>query len=173
MLLPPRRLGILRLLSVASWLLLLVTWVMSVYAYSRLPQDMALWKSFWVKDVLWTKKSPVFFVYPVAQTVIFFAIWSLARAFFFQMSGLEKEKPASSRDEEVEVRLLDLKKETISLVLIFFNLILIHLQTSLVLLSHRLVSGINLFYVGMLFAVLLILIPYYAVRRRMLLRALY
>jgi hypothetical protein len=52
-------------------------------------------------------------------------------------------------------------------------LVFIHLQTSLVLLSHRLGGGVNQFYLAMLLAVLLILIPYYAIRRRLLLRTLY
>jgi len=110
-------------------------------------------------------------VYPVAQTVFFLAIRFGAGAFFFRVHGQGKRAMVVSQ-EEVERRLLDLKKETLFLILIFSSLVFIHLQTSLVLLSHRLVSGVNAFYLGMLLAVLLILIPYYAVRRRMLLRSL-
>jgi len=168
---PRRRLATLRLLAFSGWLLLAVGWGMSLYAYARLPQEVALWQSFWVKKVLRGEKSLLFFVYPVAQTVFFLAIRFGAGAFFFRVHGQGKRAMVVSQ-EEVERRLLDLKKETLFLILIFSSLVFIHLQTSLVLLSHRLVSGVNAFYLGMLLAVLLILIPYYAVRRRMLLRSL-
>jgi len=170
-LVPRRRPGTLRLLALAGWILLAVAWGMSIYAYGRLPQDMALWKSFLVKEVLRAEKSLLFFVYPIAQAIVFFVIRALAGAFFIRAPGAKRKAEAVGRDEEVEYRLVDLKKETVSLVLIFCNLVFIHLQTSLVLLSHRLASGVNPFYLGMLFAVLVILVPYYAARRRMLLRA--
>lgn len=162
-----------RLLDFAGWLLLAVAWGMSLYAYGRLPEDMALWKSLWVKDVVRVEKSLLFFVYPLAQTVVFFAILALAKVFFLRPLAPRQQVEAAGREVEVQERLMDLKKETVSLVLIFCSLIFIHLQTSLVLLSHRLGSGANLFYLIMLLAVLLILIPYYAIRRRLLLRTLY
>jgi hypothetical protein len=171
--LPRRRPGTLRLLSLASWLLLAVAWGMSLYAYGRLPQDMALWKSLWIKDVLRAEKSILFFVYPAAQTVAFFVLRALAKAFFLRPSRARRNVEDSGREGKVQERLMDLKKETVSLILIFSNLIFIHLQTSLVLLSHRLAAGVNPFYLIMLLAVLLILIPYYVIRRRLLLRALY
>jgi len=163
----------LRLLSLAGWLLLAVAWGMSLYAYVCLPQHMALWKSLWVKDMLRAEKSLLFFIYPFAQTIAFFAIRALAKVFFLRPSEPQRNVEAAGRDMEVHERLMDLKKETVSLILIFCNLVFIHLQTSLVLLSHRLGSGVNPFYLIMLIAVLLILIPYYAIRRRLLLRTLY
>jgi hypothetical protein len=172
--LPPRRRpGTLRLLGFSGWLLLAVAWGMSLYAYGRLPQDMALWKSLWVKDVVRGEKSILFFVYPFIQIIAFFAIRALAKVFFVGPQAPRRNVEAAGRDAELHERLMDLKKETVSLILIFSNLIFIHLQTSLVLLSHRLASGINPFYLAMLLAVLLILIPYYAIRRRLLLRTLY
>lgn len=168
--LPRRRPATLRLLAFSGWLLLAVGWGMSVYAYAHLPPEVALWKSFWVKKVLRGEKSLLFFVYPAAQTIFFLAIRFGAGAIFLRARDQGKKWRGASQ-EEMESRLLDLKKETLFLVLIFSSLVFIHLQTSLVLLSHRLVSGVNLFYMGMLLAVLLILIPYYAVRRRILLRS--
>ncbi len=172
-LLPRRRRGTLRLLDFAGWLLLAVAWGMSLYAYGRLPEDMALWKSLWVKDVVRVEKSLLFFVYPLAQTIAFFAILALAKVFFLRPLVPRQQVEAAGREVEIQKRLMDLKKETVSLVLIFFSLIFIHLQTSLVLLSHRLAAGADPFYLIMLLAVLFILIPYYAIRRRLLLRTLY
>ncbi|MGQ9672953.1 MAG: hypothetical protein ACUVV5_07440 [Candidatus Aminicenantales bacterium] len=171
-LLPRRRPGALRLLDISGWVLLGVAWTMSVYAYGRLPEEMVLWKSLLVKNILRVEKSLLFFVFPLAQTIFFFVVRALARAFFFRAHDLGQEVGAAGQDKEIGLRLLDLKKETVFLVLIFSSLIFIHLQTSLILLSHRLVSGINPFYLAMLLAILLILIPYYAVRRKMLLRTL-
>ncbi|MDH7513171.1 MAG: hypothetical protein QHH14_09525 [Clostridiales bacterium] len=170
---PCRRPGTLRLLASAGWLLLAITWGMSIYAYRRLPQDMASWTSLWVKDVFRVDKSVFFFVYPLAQTVVLLAIRALAKAYFLRPEAHRLSVEAAGRDLEVQERLIDLKKETVSLIVIFCNLIFIHLQTSLVLLSHRLASGVNHFYLIMLLAVLFILIPYYAIRRRLLLRTLY
>ena len=65
--------------------------------------------------------------------------------------------------------MLDLKKEVTYLALIFFNLIFIHLQTSLILLSHQIGTGINKYYFSMLIIIIFILIPYYHIRRRMIL----
>lgn len=158
-----------RLLGFSGWLLLAVGWGMSIYAYGHLPQEVALWSSFWVRKVLRGEKSLLFFVYPAVQTVFFLTIRFLASAFFLRTRGGRREKEVEG-PETTEGRLLELKRETVSLVLIFSSLVFIHLQTSLVLLSHRLVSGVNPFYLGMLLAVLLILFPYYAIRRRMLLR---
>jgi len=47
-------------------------------------------------------------------------------------------------------------------------LVFIHLQTSLILVSHELAKGINRYYFAMLLAVLLGLIPYYRIRRQIL-----
>jgi len=146
-------------LFLADWLLLGVSWVMSVYAYSRLPQETALWLSLWRGEAVWTEKSLVFFLYPLAQTFFFFLFLFAARFIFFRESRPDKK-----------AHLLDLKKEVIYLALIFINLIFIHFQTSLILLSHRIGKGINWFYFCMLIGVILMLIPYYYTRGKMLLK---
>jgi len=64
---------VLTLLAFASWLLLVVSWVMSVYAYHRLPDEMALWTGLWTSHAAWSAKSLAFFVYPIVQTVCFLA----------------------------------------------------------------------------------------------------
>lgn len=162
------RKNVIALLFFSDWLLLGVSWVMSVYTYARLPQEMALWLSLWKSEVVWTQRSLLFFLFPVAQTIFFFLFWIAARTVFFRTLRLDIMGPGLERDKQV--RLLGLKKEVVYLALIFINLIFIHLQTSLILVSHRIGGGINKFYFIMLIGVLLILIPYYYGRGKMLLR---
>jgi uncharacterized membrane protein len=157
---------VLALLGFASWLLLAVSWVMSLYAYPRLPEKMALWTSILSREVVSGPKSPLFFVYPVLQTVMLLAAFSLARAVFLRAHG--RKPGVSGPDDESGERLLDLKRETAYLGLIFLNLVFIHLQTSLILVSHGLAKGINRSYFGMLLVVLAGLVPYYRIRRQML-----
>jgi uncharacterized membrane protein len=157
---------VLALLAFASWLLLGVSWVMSVYAYPRLPEKMAFWTTVWSTEAVWGERAPAFFVYPIAQTLFFLAFLVLAKVVFFRAPRPDSEDGSSQveRDE----RRLGLKKEVAYLGLIFLNLVFIHLQTSLILISHGLAKGINRFYFAMLLVVLLLLIPYYRVRRQMI-----
>ncbi len=141
---------------------------MSTYAYARLPQKMALWSSLWKGEPVLTEKSLLFFLSPVAQTLFFFAVLLAAKTIFLSKSRPDMMLPGPERMKAV--RFLDLKKEVLYLALIFINLAFIHLQTSLILVSHGLARGINRFYFFMLIGVLLILIPYYYVRGKMLLR---
>jgi len=157
---------VLALLAFASWLLLVVSWVMSVYAYPRLPEKVAFWASVWSAEATRGERSRAFFVYPIAQTFFFLAFLALANAVFFLAPRPDSQSPSSQ--VEGSGRLLDLKKEVVYLGLIFLNLVFIHLQTSLILVSHGLAKGINRFYFAMLLVVLLMLIPYYRVRRQMI-----
>ena len=75
---------VLALLGYASWLLLAVSWVMSVYAYPRLPEKVALWTSVLSSEVARGARSPLFFVYPVLQTVMLLGAFFLAQAVFFR-----------------------------------------------------------------------------------------
>jgi cytochrome b561 len=158
--------SVLKLLGAASWLLLVVSWVMSIYAYPRLPEKMAIWTSFWNREVVRGERAPLFFVYPIAQTLAFLASMVVAKRLFFRAPEPDPETPPSPT--ELGDRLLDLKREVVYLGLIFLNLVFIHLQTSLILVSHELAKGINRYYFVMLVVVLIGIVPYYRVRRRML-----
>jgi hypothetical protein len=153
-------------LAFASWLLLAVSWIMSVYAYPRLPQEVLGWTSLWSGQALWKARSASFFVYPLAQTLFFLVSLVLAKMAFI------KDSPATVSGESSpgrgDRRVIELKKEVTYLGLIFINLVFIHLQTTLILVSHGLAKGINRFYFAMLLVVLVMLIPYYRIRRRML-----
>jgi len=157
---------VLSLLTFASWLLLAVSWVMSVYAYPRLPPEVLSWSSLWSGQTSWRARSLLFFIYPLAQTIVFLAWFVLARAVFIKSGSSTGGGGAATGGGER--RLTDLKKETNSLGLIFINLVFIHLQTTLILVSHGLATGVNRFYFAMLLVVLIMLVPYYRIRRRML-----
>jgi uncharacterized membrane protein len=156
----------LALLAFAAWLLFVLSWVMSVYAYPRLPQTMAAWTSLWKGGAVWEARSVSFFVYPIVQTLIFLSLLALAKKAFSRAARHDVETDSSPGRGERQVS--DLRKEVAYLGLIFVNLVFIHLQTTLILVSHGLASGINRFYFGMLLLVLVLLFPYYRVRRRML-----
>src|SRR4030043_779488 len=107
---------VLALLSFAPWLLLIVSWVMSVYAFSRLPEEVALWTSLWSSHAARSAKSLAFFVYPIVQTVCFLASLVLVKVVFFRAPGLDSEGRLSRNDGNE--RLLGLKREGASLGLI-------------------------------------------------------
>jgi hypothetical protein len=157
-----------RLLSAANWVLLGVSWGMSLYAYRRLQGEMASWPSVWQFNQAMVGKSIAFFLNPVLQTVFFFGFLALAQKIFIQapISPDSADPPGDLRAG----RLRCLKNEVSCLALIFFNLVFIHIQTSRILVSHRLAAGINRTYFIMLLLVLIILVPYYRLRRQIVLR---
>jgi uncharacterized membrane protein len=155
-------------LKFANWLLIVVAWVAALYAYPRLPQKIALWLYSRSQDLLKVRKSLLFFLYPLAQTLFFFGV-----SFFVQKYYLKRRYSATksvSDDGEKRESLLELDKEFLWLALIFFNLIFIHIQTSLVLLSHGMGTGFNPYYFYSIFGILVMLVPYYKVRRKLFLR---
>jgi uncharacterized membrane protein len=156
------------LLRLANYLLLAVSWIEALYAYPRLPQNMPFWLNFFGQEVLKSKKSPCFFIYPLTQTLFILAFLFLMKA--RQFKKFQSENIMMAAHGGIKDRLLDLKKEYVLLSLIFINLIFIHLQTSLILLSHQISHGFNRLYFFSLFAAVLILIPYYRVNRRFLLK---
>jgi hypothetical protein len=157
-----------RLLSAANWVLLGVSWGMSLYAYPRLQGEMASWPSVWQFNQAMVEKSMAFFLNPVLQTVFFFGFLALIQKLSIRaaISPGRAEPPGDQRAG----RLRGLRNEVACLALIFFNLVFIHLQTSRILVSHRLAAGINRTYFIMLFLVLIILVPYYRLRRQIVLR---
>jgi len=164
----PRRPATLRLLGAANWVLLGVSWGMSLYAYARLPGEMASWLSVWRLDQVMVGKSIAFFLNPVLQTAFFFAFLVLTRKLFIN-APLPSGRTELLGDQKAG-RLRGLRDEVACLALIFCSLVFIHLQTSRILVSHRLAAGINKSYFIMLILVLIILVPYYRIRRQILFR---
>ncbi len=81
----------------------------------------------------------------------------------------EKRRSQVLRSQTLET-LKNLRKELILLLLIFFNLIFIHIQRSLIWLAHGLIIGVNRFYFFCLFLIIFLLLPYYRFRRSLIIR---
>jgi len=141
------------ILLVFNGLLLSAAWVLALVAYPRLPGRIPLWLDIFGGGIILTQKSPWFFVYPAVQTLFCVLFVGFVRR---RTAG----KPANPG--------IQLIREQGYLSLIFFNMIFIHLLSSLVLLAHNIVNGINRFYFFALFGIILILFPYFRLRARIL-----
>ena len=165
---PFPRLNSLVLLSLCNYLLVVVSWVEALYAYPRLPGQISLWLNFFGHEIPRADKSWLFFIYPLVQSLCV-----LGGMLFFRARRASKPAGESVRSgvtAETEARVRSLKTEHVLLALIFVNLIFIHLQTSLILLAHRIGTGMNKVYFASLFVVILALIPYYRIREKMILQ---
>ncbi|NIM91764.1 MAG: hypothetical protein GTO17_12555 [Candidatus Aminicenantes bacterium] len=152
-------------LLVANGILVILGWVMAFYAYPRLPQEMPLWINFFKQQVILTEKSPLFFLYPLVQTLFCFGFWWLSRVNFpVDLLTRKKEGLVLQRKNLI----MSLRKEYIYLNLIFFNLIFIHLQRSIIFLAHDIGKGVNKIYFISVFIIILMLIPWYRLRKRLL-----
>jgi len=138
---------------------------MAFYAYPRLPQEMPLWISFFKQQVILMEKSPLFFLYPLAQTLFCLGFWWLSRV-NFPGDLLTRKKEGLFLERKNLI--LDLRKEYIYLNLIFFNLIFIHLQRTIIFLAHDIGKGVNKIYFFSVFVIILLLIPWYHLRKSLL-----
>jgi len=151
-------------LLVANGILIALSWIMAFYSYPRLPQEMPLWVNFFRQQVILIKKSLLFFLYPLVQTLFCIGFWGLSRI-NLTLTLLSKRK--SSTFLEKKDLFSSLRKEYIYLNLIFFNLIFIHLQKTIILLAHDIGKGVNKIYFFSVFVIILILIPWYRLRKRL------
>ena len=152
----PRK-KVLFLLGLANIILLSAGWLMALHAFPRLPPRVMGWMNVLGQQNLLTEKSPLFFIYPITQT-----LFCLGYGYLLIFVG--KTRVNTGQD----ISYIRLRQEFILLVLIFFNLIFIHLQRSIILSSHGLVEGISDTYFFSLFGIIIILIPYYRIRRRLI-----
>ncbi len=143
------------LLLICNWVLLGTAAVMAFYAYPRLPQKIPIWLNFFGQQTIIIEKSPRFFIYLLAQTLFFI--------FFLVMT----KKISSRKIVPWKSRVF---KEYAYLILIFFNLIFIHIQKSLILVSHQVAQGVDRYYFYLLFCIILVLIPYYRIRVKLFIR---
>jgi len=140
------------ILFVFNGILLCAGWIMVIVAYPKLPQRIPLWLDFFEQQHIMVKKSPFFFLYILAQTLFFIFLFYLAR------------KISSRIKASWEAEIL---KEYVYLTLIFFNLIFIHVQRSLILVAHQVEKGVDKLYFYSLFGIILILIPYFRMRKKL------
>jgi uncharacterized membrane protein len=136
-------------------ILLIATWILALYSYPRLPDRMPFWINFMGQPPMLAEKSLVFFIYPIAQTLFVFLFIGIAHIL-------------SLREKEVWRK--KLLKDYVLLSLIFFNVIFIHVLSSLVLLAHEIRGGINRTYFFAILIVILLLIPYYRMRAKLVAR---
>ncbi|MBS3818593.1 hypothetical protein KGY73_03705 [bacterium] len=155
--------NLLILLYVANGILVSLGWIMALYSFPRLPQIMPLWLSFSGQPAFSVEKSWLYFLYPFFQTVFVGGFWLLSRNHFLQ-DWLSKRNLSSLRLHPA------LEKEFVAVVLIFFNLIFIHIQRGLIFQAYGIEKSINQVYFYSLFGIILLFIPYYRFRQKMGLR---
>lgn len=143
------------LLLICNWVLLGTAAVMAFYAYPRLPQKIPLRLYFFGQEPFMTEKSPLFFIYLLVQTLFFIFFLIVAR-----IISSRKMVPWKA----------PIFKEYVYLTLVFFNLIFIHLQKSLILVSHQVAQGVDKYYFYLLFGIILVLIPYYRIRIKLFIK---
>jgi hypothetical protein len=139
-------------------ILLSISWFMAFYAYARLPSRMPLWLNFFGMEPILSEKSLVFFIYVSLQTILFVT--------FVSVTQMKHRREKSTQSSSVQ----SLQKEIVLLVSIFFQLIFIHVQRSLILLAHGMEKGIRPYYFYSVIGIILILIPYYHMRLKALRR---
>jgi hypothetical protein len=144
-----------RILFVFNCILIAAGWTLAFYSYPRLPQLMPLWLNFYGQAPILFKKSYLFFIYPLIQTL------------FATVFVLISKTMASRMKTTWKAGLL---MDQALLNLIFFNLIFIHIQSSLVLLARHIREGMNSSYFFALIVVILLLIPYYRLRTKIIKR---
>jgi hypothetical protein len=140
------------ILFVFNGILLCAGWVMAIVAYPKLPQKIPLWLDFFEQQHILVKKSPLFFLYILAQSFFFILFFYLARKMSSRITASWK---------------VEIIKEYVYLTLIFFNLIFIHVQRSLILVAHQAEKGVDKLYFYSLFGIILILIPYFRMRKKL------
>ncbi len=143
------------LLLICNWVLLGTAAVMAFYAYPRLPQKIPLRLYFFGQQPFMTEKSPLFFIYLLVQT-LFFIFFLIVTRRISSRNMVPWKAP--------------IFKEYVYLILIFFNLIFIHIQRSLILVAHQVAEGVEKYYFYLLFGIILVLIPYYRIRVRLFIR---
>ncbi len=102
-----------------------------------------------------TEKSPLFFIYLLVQALFFI--------FFLVVTRIISSK-------KIVPWKAPIFKEYAYLNLIFFNLIFIHIQKSLILVAHQVAQGVDKYYFYLLFCIILVLIPYYRIRVKLFIR---
>lgn len=143
------------ILFLFNCILLVVTWILAFYSYPRLPDRMPFWINFMGQPSILAERSPAFFIYPAVQTLFVFLFLGIAHFLSKRQKEIWKKK---------------LLKDHVLLSLIFFNLVFIHVLSSLVLIAHQIREGINRTYFFMIFVVILLLIPYYRMRAKLIAR---
>jgi len=154
------------LLLIFNLILLAASWVMLIYAYPRLPSLIPLWLNFSGSPFLYSK-SLLIFLYPLGETIFNLLFIKLAKLARLRIRWPQPKKAVKGLPATSDGSRARLRQEFALLALIFFNLIFIHVERSLILVAHQVEKGVNSFYFLMLFLILIMLIPYYRIRELM------
>lgn len=158
------------LLVTGNILLVLAAWIAALYAYPRLPPKIPLWLNLSGGPNVLSDKSLLFFLYPLIQTLLASALLVMPNLIPTRVFLPVKARALLTASSTRFFR--EMKKEFIYLILIFVNLVFIHLQTSLIFLAHDIEQGFNKFYFVSLFAIIILLLPYYRLRLSLLIKKL-
>lgn len=151
------------LLYVANGILVSLGWIMAVYSFPRLPQRMPLWLSFSGQSAFSVEKSWLYFLYPLIQTLFVGGFWLISRN--HSLRNWFSQRNSSSFKLHP-----DLEKEFVAVILVFFNLIFIHIQRGLIFQAYGIDKSVNQLYFYSLFGIILIFIPYYRFRQKLIVR---
>lgn len=140
------------ILFVFNVILAVVAWAMSLLAYPRLPDQIPVWIDILGRPAGLVSKSPIFFFVPLVQTGLFLGLFFLARLLSHFLENPQKQ---------------NIMKESVLLIQIFFQLIFIHVQRGLIYAAYNVEGGFNRFYFYALFVIILVLIPYFRIRLKL------
>lgn len=140
------------LLLIFNGILLLAGWVLALVAYPRLPEQIPFWLSWGGEGPALYPRSPLFFLYPFLQVVVFSLLFALAHRRMRRFRNPGKSP---------------IFQEYAYLTLIFVNLMFIHVMRNLIELAHGVGRGVDTLHFLGLLAVIGMLIPYYRVRLKM------
>lgn len=142
-----------RILLVFNGILLVASWVMSFVAYSQLPERFPLLVDFLGRALMELDRSPLFFLSPLLQSGLFVVLLWFAQRISMRQK-LEKKS--------------HILREACLLIFIFIQLVFIHVQRTLIYLAHGIDQGFNPVYFYGLFAIILVLVPYFRLRLKLI-----
>lgn len=141
---------------------------MVVSAYSRLPSQIPIWPEFFGLPAVLVEKPFLLWAYPLTQTFVFgFFVLSARKG--IGRTFLGKRTNGLLGDDQKNI-LGELRKGYLYLTLIFINLVFIHIQRTIILMAHQRVAGTGKYYLSVVLAVIVMLIPYYRLRMMLIRR---
>ncbi len=166
-----KKIKIVKWLILANTILFILSWSMSIVAYPKLPEKIPIHFNLTGQADSWKGKSlSSFFLLPIIQTIFVMGFSILAR--FSHSINFPKKEFISSLSYEKKKIIYALIQEFIFLVLIFFNLLFIHLQRSVILTAHQLASGIDKSYFFSIIGIILMLVFLYFLRIKLKIKEL-
>ena len=136
---------------------------MSFVAFPKLPEKIPVHFNFSGKPDSWKEKSGFsFFLLPIIQTI--FIIGFSLLAYFSRSINFPKKESLSTLSPEKREIIYSLIKEFVFLIMIFFNLLFIHLQRSIILTALQITRGIDKGYFYSIIGIIFMLVFLYFIR---------